>query len=200
VQFRELGVPYAWEVTPRPHADDRGVFLEIYQDRPFAEAVGHPLEVRQVNTSVSRRGTVRGIHFADVPPGQGKYVSCARGAVLDVIVDLRVGSPRYGAWEGVVLDDVERRAVYLAEGLGHVFVALSDDATVTYLCSQPYAPTREHAVHPLDPAIGIELPSFVEPLISPKDAAAPTLDQARDQGVLPTWEECLRWYEQLRAG
>jgi dTDP-4-dehydrorhamnose 3,5-epimerase len=200
VHFRELTVPGAWEITPRQHADERGVFLEVYRDGPFAEAAGHPLPVRQVNTSVSRRGTVRGIHFADVPPGQAKYVTCVRGAVFDVAVDIRVGSPTYGAWEGVVLDDGDRRAVYLAEGLGHVFVALSDDTTVTYLCSEPYAPGREHAVHPLDPAIGIELPSSVEPLISAKDAAAPTLDQAREQGLLPTWEECQRWYEQLRAG
>jgi dTDP-4-dehydrorhamnose 3,5-epimerase len=197
VQFRELAVPYAWEITLRPHADDRGVFLEVYKDEPFADAVGHPLEVRQVNTSVSRRGTVRGIHFADVPPGQAKYVTCVRGAVLDVVVDIRVGSPTYGRWESVVLDEAERRAVYLAEGLGHVFVALTDEATVTYLCSTPYAPAREHGVHPLDPVIGIQLPAEVEPLISPRDAAAPTLEQARLEGLLPTWEECLRWYEQV---
>jgi dTDP-4-dehydrorhamnose 3,5-epimerase len=199
MDFRELTVPYAWEITPRPHADDRGVFLEIYKDGPFADAVGHPLDVRQVNSSVSRRGTVRGIHFADVPPGQAKYVSCARGAVMDVIVDIRVGSPSYGRWDSVVLDDADRRAVYLAEGLGHVFIALTDEATVTYLCSTPYAPSREHGVHPLDPAIGIRLPDGVEPLISPKDAAAPTLEQARSQGLLPTWEDCRRWYAGQRA-
>jgi dTDP-4-dehydrorhamnose 3,5-epimerase len=199
VHFRELAVPHAWEIRPRPNADERGVFLEIYKDEPFADAVGHPLEVRQVNTSVSRRGTVRGIHFAEVPPGQAKYVTCVRGAVFDVAVDIRVGSPTYGRWDGVVLDEADRRAVYLAEGLGHVFVALTDEATVTYLCSAPYAPSREHGVHPLDPAIGIHLPEGVEPLISPKDAAAPTLDQAREQGLLPTWEECLRRYERLRG-
>ena len=199
MQFRELAVPYAWEITPRQHSDDRGVFLEVYRDGPFAAAVGHPLTVLQVNTSVSRRGSVRGIHFAEVPPGQAKYISCLRGAVLDVVVDIRVGSPTFGRWDGVVLDDVDRRAIYIAEGLGHVFVALTDDATVTYLCSTPYAPAREHGVHPLDPAIGIELPDGLEPLVSPKDAAAPTLQDARSQGLLPTWEECLRWYEQLRA-
>ena len=199
MQFRELAVPHAWEITPRPHADDRGVFLEVYKDGPFADAVGHPLSVRQVNTSVSRRGTVRGIHFAEVPPGQAKYVSCTRGAVLDVVVDIRVGSPAYGRWDGVSLDDVDRRAVYLAEGLGHVFVALTDEATVTYLCSTPYAPTREHGVHPLDPAIGVDLPADIEPLISPKDAAAPTLDQARAEGLLPTWDACQRWYGKLSS-
>ena len=197
--MRELSIPYAWEVTPHQHADDRGVFLEVYRDEPFAQAVGHPLTVRQVNTSVSRRGTVRGIHFADVPPGQAKYVTCPRGAVLDVVVDIRVGSPTYGVWDSVVLDDVDRRAVYLAEGLGHVFVALGDEATVTYLCSEPYAPSREHGVHPLDPAIGIELPVSIQPLISPKDADAPTLAQAREQGLLPGWEECVACYAGLGA-
>ena len=127
--------------------------------------------------------------------GAGEVRQLRAGAVLDVVVDIRVGSPTYGRWDGVELDDVDRRAVYLAEGLGHVFVALTDDATVTYLCSTPYAPGREHGVHPLDPAIGLELPPGVEPLISPKDADAPTLELARTQGLLPSWAECQRWYE-----
>ena len=106
---------------------------------------------------MSRRGVIRGIHFADVPPGQAKYVTCVRGAILDVVVDLRAGSPTFGQWVAVRLDE-RRRAVFLAEGLGHAFMALSDQATVLYLCSTPYAPGREHGVHPLDPEIGIDWP------------------------------------------
>jgi dTDP-4-dehydrorhamnose 3,5-epimerase len=96
--------------------------------------------------------------FADVPPGQAKYVTCAAGAILDVVVDLRVDSPGFGRWAAVQLDDETRRALYIAEGLSHAFVAPSDQASVLYLCSTPYAPTREHGVHPLDPAIGITGP------------------------------------------
>lgn len=102
--------------------------------------MGHRLDLVQANCSVSSRGTLRGVHFADVPPSQAKYVKCVRGAVLDVIVDIRVGSPTFGQWEGVRLDDDQHHAVYLSEGLGHAFMALTDDATVVYLCSAGYSP------------------------------------------------------------
>jgi len=101
---------------------------------------------------------VRGIHFADVPPGQAKYVTCPRGAVLDYMVDVRVGSPTFGAVDVVRLDSEHRRAVYLSEGLGHAFLALEDNSTLTYLCSTGYAPGREHGINPVDPGLGLPLP------------------------------------------
>ncbi|HSN06975.1 MAG TPA: dTDP-4-dehydrorhamnose 3,5-epimerase [Candidatus Angelobacter sp.] len=188
MDIRELAVPGALEITPRQFGDDRGTFLEWFKDEAFASAVGHDLALAQANCSVSRRGVLRGIHYADVPPGQAKYVTCVRGAVLDVAVDIRVGSPTFGAWDSVLLDTVDRRAIYLAEGLGHAFLSLEDDSTVVYLCSEGYAPAREHEIHPLDPAIAIAWPADVEPLLSPKDAAAPTLDAARAAGLLPEWD------------
>jgi dTDP-4-dehydrorhamnose 3,5-epimerase len=147
---------------------------------------------------VSRRGVIRGIHFASVPPGQAKYVTCVSGAVLDVVVDLRVGSPSYGRWEAVRLDDESRRAVFLAEGLGHAFTALSEEATVIYLCSTPYSPGREHGVHPLDPDIGVKWPAGTESVLSAKDAAAPTLADARRAGLLPVYADCQAYLEGLR--
>src|SRR5215472_11609604 len=153
-----LGIDGAWVYEPRVHNDDRGSFAEAFRGAEFAADLGYRLDVAQVNCSVSRRGVIRGIHYADVPPGQAKYVSCVRGAILDVVVDIRVGSPSFGAWEAVRLDDVERRSLFLAEGLGHGFMALTDDATVLYLCSTGYAPGREHGVNPLDPALGIDWP------------------------------------------
>jgi dTDP-4-dehydrorhamnose 3,5-epimerase len=116
-----------------------------------------------------------------------------------VVVDLRTGSPTYGQHEVVRLDDVDRKALYLGEGLGHGFYAEQDDSTVTYLVTAPYAPNREFAVHPLDPALNIAWPQDVEPLLSPKDLAAPTLQQASDQGLLPRYEECLAFYDSLRG-
>jgi dTDP-4-dehydrorhamnose 3,5-epimerase len=199
VQVRPLAVADAYAVTPRAFADERGVFLEWYRFEPLEEAVGHPLRLRQANCSVSRRGTLRGVHYADVPPSQAKYVTCLRGAVLDVVVDIRVGSPTFGACDAVQLDDVDHRAVYLAEGLGHAFIALTDDATVTYLCSEVYAPEREHGLQPLDPGLGIDWPSGVEPLLSPKDEKAPTLAVARDQGLLPDYAACRALYAALAA-
>ena len=199
MKIRELAVPGAYEITPVQHGDDRGVFLEWFKDGPFTEAVGHRLDLKQANISVSARGTVRGIHFADVPPGQAKYVTCPAGAALDVVVDIRVGSPTFGRWDSVLLDSTDRRAVYVGEGLGHVFLALTDQAVVSYLCSEGYNPGREHGVHPLDPAIGIEWPADVEPLLSPKDAAAPTLAEAQQAGLLPSYDECLAFYARLRG-
>ena len=101
----------------------------------------------QTNVSVSSRGTVRGIHFADVPPGQGKYVTVLSGSLVDYVVDIRVGSPTFGRWEAVTLDAVDRRAVYLSEGLGHAFCALEDGTTAMYLCTATYNPTAR-ARHP----------------------------------------------------
>lgn len=198
MQIRELGIHGAFEVTPVQHADDRGVFFEWYRFDKLADALGHPLDLRQGNTSVSRRGVVRGIHFADVPRGQAKYVTCTSGAVLDFIIDIRVGSPTFGEWASVRLDEVDRKAAYLAEGLGHAFVALTDDATVSYLVSDTYNPGAEHGITPLDPQVGLEFPPEAgDPLLSPKDTAAPTLAEAAERGLLPTWEACLAWYDTL---
>ncbi|MEV4611739.1 dTDP-4-dehydrorhamnose 3,5-epimerase [Kitasatospora sp. NPDC049258] len=196
--MQELGIEGAFEITPQLHGDPRGLFTEWYRFDRLAEVVGHPLRLAQANLSVSARGVVRGIHFADVPPGQAKYVTCVRGAVLDVIVDLRVGSPTFGRWEGVRLDDVDRRAVYIPEGLGHGFCALSDDATLSYLCSEPYNPTGEHSVHPLDPDLGIEWPAEL-PQLSDRDAAAPSLADAISTGLLPQYDACKAFTESLRT-
>lgn len=189
---RELTVPGAWEITPTVHTDARGAFFEWFTDREFTGFAGHRLELRQANCSVSRAGVLRGLHFAAVPPGQAKYVTCVRGAVFDVAVDIRVGSPTFGQWDAVHLDDRDRRSIYLSEGLGHAFLALEDDSTVMYLCSTGYDPAREHTVSPTDPALGIEWPFDGDLALSDRDAAAPTLDQAREAGLLPTWHACRR--------
>ena len=189
MKIRPLTIEGAYEITPVQHGDSRGSFLEWYRFDRLAEVVGHPLDLAQANLSTSARDVVRGIHFADVPPGQAKYVTCVSGSILDVIVDIRVGSPTFGAWEAVPLDDKERRAVYLAEGLGHAFCALTEGATVTYLCSSVYRPGHEHGINPLDPELGISWPAGT-PLLSTKDAAAPSLAEARATGLLPGFEAC----------
>ncbi len=197
-----LSIEGAWVFTPSVHGDDRGVFLEAFRGAEFAADLGYRLDVAQVNTSVSRRGVIRGIHYADVPPGQAKYVTCVAGAILDVVVDLRAGSPTFGSWESVRLDDEGRKALFLAEGLGHGFQALSDSATVLYLCSTPYAAGREHGVNPMDPAIGIGwLPESEagEPILSDKDLAAPSLDEALRAGQLPQYADCVEYGAKLRG-
>ena len=191
MQITPLSIEGAWQITPRQFPDGRGVFLEAFRSDALAEVVGHRLDVAQVNCSVSDAGVLRGVHFADVPPGQAKYVTCAVGAVLDVVVDVRVGSPTFGQWDSVLLDDVDRRAVYLSEGLGHAFCSLAPGSTVTYLVSTGYAPEREHGIHPLDPEVGIDWPttardgSALVRQLSAKDQTAPSLAEARAQGLLP---------------
>ncbi|MEV8564701.1 dTDP-4-dehydrorhamnose 3,5-epimerase [Streptomyces sp. NPDC051322] len=197
--MRQLAIEGAWVHEPKVFPDSRGSFHEWFKEADFAEAAGHPLRLAQANCSVSSRGTLRGIHFADVPPSQAKYVKCVRGAILDVVVDIRVGSPTYKQWEAVRLDDVDHHSVYLAEGLGHAFLALSDDATVVYLCSAGYAPDREHGINPLDPELAIEWPADVTPLLSDKDAAAPTLAEAEAQQLLPSYADCRAFTEELRG-
>lgn len=195
VTYRELTVPGAYEFTPRQWPDDRGVFLEWFKAGPFEATTGRPLDLAQANCSASAAGVLRGIHFSDVPPGQAKYVTCIRGAVWDVVVDLRVGSPTFGQWDSVLLDDVDRRAVFVTEGLGHGFLSLEDDSTVVYLCSSGYNPAAEHGVHPLDPDIGIRWPTVgrdgepLVPALSEKDRTAPTLREARAGGLLPSTSE-----------
>ncbi len=195
-----LSIDGAWVITPKQFGDSRGVFLEWFKEAAFTEAVGHPLNLAQANCSVSARGTVRGIHFADAPPSQAKYVTCMNGAFLDVIVDIRVGSPTFGQWETVLLDTVDRRAVYLEEGLGHGIAALVDGTTAIYLCSEPYAPAREHEVYPFDPEIGIAWPfDLGECSLSAKDDAAPTLAEAADAGLLPDYAVCKEYIASLRS-
>ena len=191
MDIRHLRISGAWEITPRQFPDGRGVFLESFRGDHLAEVVGHRLDVVQTNVSVSARGTVRGIHFADVPIGQAKYVTAVSGSLIDYVVDLRVGSPTFGQWDSVLLDAVDRRAVYLSEGLGHAFCALEDGTTAHYLCSAAYNPEAEHGINPLDPAVGLMLPDGIEPLLSPKDSAAPTLAAAEESGMLPSYAACL---------
>ncbi|MDT4932582.1 MAG: dTDP-4-dehydrorhamnose 3,5-epimerase [Pseudonocardiales bacterium] len=199
MQTRALKVDGAWEFTPRAFGDDRGVFLEWFKAEVFAETVGQPLTIAQANQSVSARGVLRGVHFAAVPPSQAKYVYCPKGAVLDVVVDIRVGSPTFGEWDAVQLDDVDRRAVYVSEGLGHAFVSLADGSAVTYLCSTGYNPAREFGIQPLDPELELPWPADVTPILSEKDASAPTLRAAAEQGLLPTYADCLEFYATMRG-
>ncbi len=202
--IEETKIPGAFAVTPQQHRDDRGVFLEWFRSDRFVEAAGHRFSIAQANCSVSSAGTIRGIHFAQLPPSQAKYVTCPSGAILDVVVDLRVGSPTFGQWDAVQLDDQDRKALYIAEGLGHAFLALEDRTVVNYLCSAPYAPGREHGVHPLDPRVGIDWPTVGRdgsPLthsLSPKDEQAPPLADLVDSGLLATYAEAQDFVQGLR--
>lgn len=200
MEVRQLDIPGAWAITPQLHSDSRGLFFEWLTDRDFSAFAGHRLDVRQANCSVSSAGVLRGLHFAQLPPSQAKYVTCLHGSVFDVVVDVRLGSPTFGRWDSVLLDDHDRKSVYISEGLAHGFLALQDNSTVMYLCSAEYDPRHEHTICATDPTLGIDWPSGHELVLSDRDAAAPTLDEVRAAGLLPTWEETRLFVDGLRRG
>ncbi|MDQ1293935.1 MAG: dTDP-4-dehydrorhamnose 3,5-epimerase [Actinomycetota bacterium] len=195
-----LGIDGTYLVRPRSFPDDRGLFLEAFNQRIFQEAVGHPLRVAQVNCSLSRRGTIRGLHAIALPPGQARYMTCPQGAIVDIVVDTRIGSPTFGRHVPVELSETNRHALYLAEGLSHGFAPLTDQATVVYLCSSTYVPGGAIQIHPMDPQLALPWPTDVPPVLSEKDQAAPSLKEAVESGVLPTYDECQKLYRALRDG
>jgi dTDP-4-dehydrorhamnose 3,5-epimerase len=189
--MRRTSIDGVWLCTPDVRSDSRGNLHEAFRQDTFTAAVGHPFRLAQVNVSVSRRGALRGIHFADVPPGQAKFVSCLNGVILDVAVDLRVGSPTFGSWTAHELSVRNNRSLYLSEGLGHAFIALADEATVMYMCSEAYAPHKEHTLDPFDSALGIDWPVHPAPELSLRDRQAPSLAELTADNALPSYESCL---------
>ncbi len=183
-----MAVKDAYRITPAILPDSRGVFFEAWRQSAIEEATGQPFRVEQVNFSISARNTLRGIHGTMVPPGQGKLVTCVRGAVLDVAVDLRVGSPTFGMFDTTVQEEDSGVAVYLPDGLGHAFLALTDDACMNYLCSSEYIPGTMIDIQALDADLGIPWNLTEPPIRSAKDAAAPTLAEAVKLGLLPEYQ------------
>jgi dTDP-4-dehydrorhamnose 3,5-epimerase len=163
-------------IAPVVRGDERGFFLETYRRDAFAE-LGVTEELVQQNHSRSSRGIVRGMHFQ---PGMGKLVRCARGAIFDVLVDIRRGSPQFGQWEGFRLDDEEHRQVYCPHGFAHGFCVLSEQADVVYGCTTYYDPETEGGFAFDDPDVGIEWPSQHELVPSARDRNAPRLADLAD--------------------
>jgi dTDP-4-dehydrorhamnose 3,5-epimerase len=164
-------------VEPQVHGDERGFFVETYSKDAWA-ALGVDAEFVQHNHSRSSKGTLRGLHF-QTSPGQAKLLRCARGAILDVAVDLRRDSGTYGQWEAHVLDDEAHRQLYVPIGFAHGFVVLSDVADVAYLVSSLYDPATEAGIAWDDPEVGVDW-QVAEPLLSERDKSAPHLSQIAD--------------------
>ncbi|MEV5567890.1 dTDP-4-dehydrorhamnose 3,5-epimerase family protein [Streptomyces sp. NPDC052196] len=192
MRTRELAVSGAFEFAPEVHADPRGLFVSPLQEAPFLAAVGRPFPVAQTNHSRSARGVLRGLHFTTAPPGQAKYVHCARGRALDVVVDLRLGSPTFGLWDTVDMDEGTCRAGYYPEGVGHAFLALEDDTVMSYLVTTGYRPELEQAITPLDAELSLPWPNGIDLVLSERDRAAPGLAQATAQGLLPRYADCVQ--------
>jgi dTDP-4-dehydrorhamnose 3,5-epimerase len=177
--FTALALPEVVLIEPQVFADERGFFLETYHRRRFAEH-GLDLEFVQDNHSRSRRGVVRGLHFQREPFAQGKLVRVAAGAVFDVAVDIRPGSPGFGRWVGEVLSAGNHRMLYVPAGFAHGFCALEDGTEVLYKTTAFYSQAHEGGVLWNDPKLGIAWPDpGVEFMVSAKDRALPGLDALR---------------------
>ena len=179
----ETSLPEVLIIEPKRFGDERGFFMETYQAERYAGA-GIPARFVQDNLSSSQRGVLRGLHFQHPDP-QGKLVSVLQGEVFDVAVDIRRGSPTYGQWTGVVLSAENARQVWVPEGFAHGFCVLSETALFAYKCTRYYDRDAEAVIRWDDPAIGIDWP-LADPVLSAKDAVAPTLDSI-DPNRLPGW-------------
>jgi len=177
MNIRETDMPGVLVIEPTTHGDSRGFFRELYRESVLRDA-GLDVTFVQENHSRSQRGVVRGLHL-QVGEGQGKLVRCVRGAIMDVVVDVRRESPTYSRWEAFMLDDESGRSVYCPVGYAHGFAVLSDMADVTYLCTSYYASDLERAIAYDDPEIGIAWPEG-ERIVSAQDLAARPLREVID--------------------
>lgn len=193
----DLPIAGAWAYCPRVFGDDRGSFHEWFRAEQFTEHLGYPFQIAQANLSRSTRGVVRGIHLADVPPGQAKLVTCVAGEIQDVLVDVRAGSPTFGRHVSLSLSDAEPLIIHVPFGVGHGFAALSETAVVNYLVSEAYNPEAEWEIHPFDKELGVEWEvELASAVLSDKDRAAPALRDV--QARLPQFREVRGWEQELR--
>lgn len=171
---------------PTVFGDDRGYFLEAWNESRYAEA-GLNAHFVQDNISRSSRNVLRGLHFQNPSP-QGKLVSVLEGEVFDVAVDIRVGSPTFGHWFGIILDGTSKRQMYVPENFAHGFVVLSEYATFVYKCTALYAPASDNCLIWNDPMVNIDWP-VEKPALSAKDSQGKTLQQLKDERRLPLFTQ-----------
>jgi len=196
VEISELKIAGSWLISHKRFDDSRGFFYESFKASFLETELKRKFPVAQANTSISKKGSVRGIHYALVPPSQAKYVQCLQGEIRDYVIDIRLGSPTFGQYDFINLNGKDPQAIFLEEGLAHAFVALSEDALVAYLVSAPYNPEREKGINPLDQDLKIDW-VLKDLELSEKDKIAPSLKEAQSQGLLPKYEDCKSFIKTL---
>lgn len=200
MKFFELDLADSYKLEPELFSDGRGFFFESFKRNEFAEATGRNFVVEQTNTSISKRGTLRGIHFAEIPLGQAKIISVSRGSILDYLVDLRLGSPTFGQSLTISLDDDLHQMVFVPEGFGHGFLALEDHTVVNYHVTDVFRPSREHGLSPFDEELALSFPiNQSELIVSGKDMSAPGLSELLTNGLLPTLEMAEQRYNEQKV-
>jgi dTDP-4-dehydrorhamnose 3,5-epimerase len=191
-----LSIDGSWKIDFQRFDDNRGYFYESFKEEDFKTHIGRNFKIKQTNTSSSSKGSVRGIHFAMLPPSQAKLVQCQRGSIRDYVIDIRVGSPTFGKFEAVELSENSASAVFIEEGLAHAFVALENHTVVTYYVSEKYNPEREKGINPFDKTLNVKWP-VLELILSEKDKQAISLDESKAQGILPNYDECKKFIKSI---
>ena len=191
-----LSIDGSWRIEFQKFNDNRGFFYESFKEEDFKNLIGRNLNIKQTNTSSSSKGSVRGIHYSLVPPSQAKLVQCQRGSIKDYVIDIRVGSPTFGQFEEIELNENSDSAVFIEEGLAHAFVALEKQTVVTYYVTEKYNPEREKGINPFDKTLNVKWPE-IELVLSEKDKDAISLEEAKSQGILPTFDECKAFIKSL---
>ena len=191
-----LQIDGSWLFELNKFQDSRGYFFESFREDVAEKYFGRKFQVKQSNTSVSKKGSVRGIHYALVPPGQAKYVQCQKGSIIDYVIDIRIGSPTFSQFAEIKLSAEKPQAIFIEEGLAHAFVALEDETVVTYLVSENYNPDREKGINPFDSDIKINWPD-INLELSEKDKLANSLEVAGNQNLLPTFDDCKSFIKSL---
>jgi dTDP-4-dehydrorhamnose 3,5-epimerase len=186
MELKPLGIEGAWLAESPVWSDDRGFFREWFKSADVLAATGINFAIQQANISESQHGVIRGIHYSLAPEGQAKWVTCVKGGIRDVIVDIRPSSPTFQKSVFVELNGLDGRAVLIGPGLGHGFASLADSSTIAYLLSSPYSPTEEFEINPMDPELGIDWKLYISNIsLSEKDKKAPTLAERLVEGKLP---------------
>ncbi len=193
----ELGIKGCWEIELDHYDDSRGVFFESFKLNSLENIINRKFEVKQSNTSISKMGSIRGIHFAQLPPSQAKYIQCNSGSILDFIIDVRVGSPTFKQHISVKLDGNSRKAIFIEEGLAHAFISLEDETRVTYLVNQYFNPTIEKSINPFDEEISINWGNL-KYILSDKDRDAHSLKEMKNLNQLPVYEDCCKFIETIK--
>lgn len=191
-----LSINGSWKIDFQRFDDNRGYFYESFKDEDFKSQIGRNFAIKQTNTSSSSKGSVRGIHYALVPPSQAKLVQCQRGSIKDYVIDIRVGSPTFGKFEEIELHENSASAVFIEEGLAHAFVVLENQTVVTYYVTEKYNPEREKGINPFDKTLNVKWPE-IELVLSEKDKQAITLEEAKNQGLLPSFDECKKFINSI---
>jgi dTDP-4-dehydrorhamnose 3,5-epimerase len=182
---RPLSIHGAWLLTTPVYSDERGTFSEWFKSSQLKELTQEDFEPLQANVSVSQAGVIRGIHYSLAPRGQAKLVTVMHGAILDIAVDVRIGSPTYGKYESVKLVAGEGQAIFLRHDLAHAFQALEDNTVVSYLVSSEYSPKDEKEITPLCTQLDIQWSKNFPAILSEKDRSAADLIMRKHQLLLP---------------